>query len=63
MLAGSTLAGVTALVAVASLLAAPPAHAATFVYVSNAEDGDIGTYTLQADGALPRARGSRRRRS
>ena len=52
MLAGSTLAGVTALVAVASLLAAPPARAATFVYVSNAEDGDIGTYTLQPDGAL-----------
>ena len=51
-LAGSTLAGMTALAAVASLLAAPPARAATFVYVSNAEDGDIGTYTLQADGAL-----------
>jgi 6-phosphogluconolactonase len=28
------------------------AHAATFVYVSNAEDGDIGTYTLQPDGGL-----------
>ncbi len=27
-------------------------HAATFVYVSNAEDGDIGTYTLQPDGGL-----------
>jgi 6-phosphogluconolactonase len=52
MLAGSTLAGVTALVAVASLLAAAPARAATFVYVSNAEDGDIGTYALQPDGAL-----------
>jgi 6-phosphogluconolactonase len=26
--------------------------AATFVYVSNAEDGDIGLYTLQPDGAL-----------
>ena len=26
--------------------------AATFVYVSNAEDGDIGMYTLQADGSL-----------
>lgn len=25
---------------------------ATFVYVSNAEDGDIGTYVLQPDGAL-----------
>jgi 6-phosphogluconolactonase len=28
------------------------AFAATFVYVSNAEDGDIGVYTLQADGSL-----------
>src|SRR5207247_3156257 len=27
-------------------------HAATFVYVSNADDGDIGVYTLQADGTL-----------
>ena len=27
-------------------------HAATFVYVSNAEDGDISQYTLQADGSL-----------
>jgi 6-phosphogluconolactonase len=27
-------------------------HAATFVYVSNADDGDIGVYTLGADGAL-----------
>jgi len=26
--------------------------AATFVYVSNAEDGDIGVYALKADGAL-----------
>ena len=28
------------------------AVAATFVYVSNADDGDIGMYTLQADGSL-----------
>jgi 6-phosphogluconolactonase len=28
------------------------AQAATFVYVSNAEDGTIGTYTLGADGTL-----------
>jgi len=28
------------------------AQAATFVYVSNAEDGDIGMYTLEADGSL-----------
>src|SRR4051794_4013933 len=47
----------TILAAVMSMaLAAPglvtPSHAATFVYVSNAEDGDIGTYALQADGSL-----------
>lgn len=29
-----------------------PALAATFVYVSNAEDGDISTYTLRANGEL-----------
>jgi 6-phosphogluconolactonase len=29
-----------------------PALAATFVYVSNADDGDIGMYTLQPDGTL-----------
>ena len=29
-----------------------PVGGATFVYVSNAEDGDIGMYTLRADGAL-----------
>ena len=29
-----------------------PALAATFVYVSNADDGKIGMYTLQADGSL-----------
>jgi 6-phosphogluconolactonase len=28
------------------------ARAATFVYVSNAEDGNIGTYALEPDGAL-----------
>jgi hypothetical protein len=28
------------------------AQAGTFVYVSNAEDGDIGTYTLLPDGSL-----------
>jgi 6-phosphogluconolactonase len=35
-----------------SVAFASPAPAATFVYVSNAEDGDIGTYTLQSDGSL-----------
>jgi len=39
------------LMAVSSLLGAQAA-AATFVYVSNAEDGDIGMYTLQSDGSL-----------
>ena len=37
---------------VLSLAWAEPAVAGTFVYVSNAEDGDIGMYTLQADGSL-----------
>src|SRR5436305_14880333 len=35
-----------------SLAASAPVVAGTFVYVSNAEDGDIGMYTLQADGSL-----------
>ena len=35
-----------------SLTSSAPALAGTFVYVSNAEDGDIGMYTLQADGSL-----------
>lgn len=34
------------------LLGSSTALAATFVYVSNAEDGDISTYTLTADGEL-----------
>ena len=40
------------LMAVSSLLFGAQAAAATFVYVSNAEDGDIGMYTLQSDGSL-----------
>jgi 6-phosphogluconolactonase len=35
-----------------SLALSAPALAGTFVYVSNAEDGTIGMYTLQADGSL-----------
>src|SRR3954447_17594447 len=35
-----------------SMASGVPALAATFVYVSNAEDGDIGMYALQADGSL-----------
>jgi 6-phosphogluconolactonase len=33
-------------------LGSAPARAATFVYVSNNEDGNIGMYTLQPDGSL-----------
>jgi 6-phosphogluconolactonase len=43
--------GVT-VAAIASLSAGAPALAGTFVYVSNAEDGDIGMYAMQADGTL-----------
>jgi 6-phosphogluconolactonase len=35
-----------------SMVFGTPALAATFVYVSNADDGEIGTYTLQLDGSL-----------
>src|SRR5258707_14827574 len=35
-----------------SALASSSALAATFVYVSNAEDGEIGAYSMQDDGAL-----------
>ena len=42
------------------VLLAGAAQAATFVYVSNAEDGDIGAYTLAPDGTLGPARASRR---
>src|SRR5437867_13119612 len=38
--------------ALLSLVFSGPMLAATFVYVSNAEDGDIGMYTLQPDGSL-----------
>src|SRR5499426_1574442 len=40
------------LAAVLCMVSGVSAHAATFVYVSNAEDGDIGMYTLQPDGSL-----------
>ena len=35
-----------------SLALSAPALGATFVYVSNADDGNIGIYTLLADGSL-----------
>src|SRR5215472_9872512 len=38
--------------AVLSLASSAPALTGTFVYVSNAEDGDVGMYTLQAEGSL-----------
>jgi 6-phosphogluconolactonase len=38
--------------AVVSMAGGTPALAGTFVYVSNAEDGDIATYTLKPDGEL-----------
>ncbi|MEO8159711.1 MAG: beta-propeller fold lactonase family protein [Betaproteobacteria bacterium] len=41
-----------AVTALLSLTASGPALAATFVYVSNAEDGDISTYAMQPDGTL-----------
>ena len=40
------------MIALALSVMSAPALAATFVYVSNAEDGNIGLYTLQADGTL-----------
>jgi 6-phosphogluconolactonase len=38
--------------ALSSLIFSTQSPAATFVYVSNAEDGDIGLYTLRSDGSL-----------
>src|SRR5258706_4351212 len=35
-----------------SLASSAPVLAGTFVYISNAGDGDIGMYALQADGSL-----------
>src|SRR5215467_7600595 len=40
------------LAAVLCMVSDVSVRAATFVYVSNAEDGDIGMYTLQPDGSL-----------
>jgi 6-phosphogluconolactonase len=42
----------TAIVALTALIGHGPALAGTFVFVSNAEDGDIGVYSVQADGSL-----------
>ncbi len=43
---------VKGMVLAAVMTLAGATQAATFVYVSNAEDGNIGMYTLQADGTL-----------
>ena len=43
---------VTGIAWAALMTVAGAAHAATFVYVSNAEDGNIGVYTLQPNGTL-----------
>jgi 6-phosphogluconolactonase len=43
--------GIT-VIALTTLIGGAPARAGTFVYVSNADDGDIGVYSVQADGSL-----------
>src|SRR5260221_13215853 len=40
-----------------SMVFETPALAATFVYVSNADDGEIGTYTMQPDGSIKPGQG------
>jgi 6-phosphogluconolactonase len=50
---GETMATIIKALAFAAALAfGSPLLAASFVYVSNAEDGDIGMYTMESDGAL-----------
>jgi 6-phosphogluconolactonase len=43
--------GIT-VIALTTLIGSSPVPAGTFVYVSNADDGDIGVYSVQADGSL-----------
>ena len=43
--------GIT-VIALTTLIGSAPALAGTFVYVSNADDGDIGVYSVRADGSL-----------
>jgi 6-phosphogluconolactonase len=40
------------IIALTTLIGHAPALAGTFVYVSNAEEGDIGVYSVQTDGSL-----------
>ena len=39
------------IVAMTTLIGGAPVPAGTFVYVSNADDGDIGVYSVQTDGS------------
>lgn len=48
----ANLSGPIALVALLPLVGSMPVLAGTFVYVSNAEDGDIATYSMKPDGEL-----------
>src|ERR1700692_2384750 len=50
MKAFATLTKGIAVAAIASLVGGAPASAATFVYVSNADDGDIGVYRMLDSG-------------
>src|SRR6202048_1743306 len=43
--------GIT-IIALTTLIGHAPALAGTFVYVSNADEGDIGVYNVQTDGSL-----------
>jgi 6-phosphogluconolactonase len=43
--------GIT-IIALTTLIGHVPTQAGTFVYVSNADDGDIGVYSVQTDGSL-----------
>ena len=40
------------IVAMTTLIGSAPVPAGTFVYVSNADDGDIGVYSVRTDGSL-----------
>src|SRR5205823_676143 len=48
----ATLIGGIVVAAMASLVGGAPTLAATFVYVANAEDGDIGVYRMLDSGEL-----------
>ena len=52
MISFTRFAGSLTLAALATLGGTLTASAGTFVYVSNADDGDISTFAMQADGSL-----------